>query len=115
MMWGAGKFSAWRSGPRLFGECGVIDFAGSGTVHMTGGVAALVACIMIGPRKGFPDNLPEGQPVFQRARRAGAPFLGDESRRRRGCDVDIPWRRVATPPRLRRENCVETSRGDAAG
>mmetsp|Transcript_33813 Transcript_33813/g.103766 ORF Transcript_33813/g.103766 Transcript_33813/m.103766 type:complete len:486 (+) Transcript_33813:95-1552(+) len=65
MMWGAGKFSAWRSGPRLFGECGVIDFAGSGTVHMTGGVAALVACIMIGPRKGFPDNLPEGQPVFQ--------------------------------------------------
>ena len=44
-------------------------------------------------------------------------FCGDESRRRRGCDartfrgdesrrrsydVDIPWRRVAAPPRLRR-------------
>ena len=25
-----------------------------------------------------------------------------EPRRRRGCDVDSPWRRVAAPPRLRR-------------
>ena len=33
MMWTSGKFSAWRSGPRLFGDCGVIDFAGSGTVR----------------------------------------------------------------------------------
>ena len=30
------------------------------------------------------------------------------SRRRRGCDVDIPWTRVAAPPRLRPENSVET-------
>jgi Amt family ammonium transporter len=65
MMWGAGKFSAWRSGPRLFGDCGVIDFAGSGTVHMTGGVAAIIAAGCIGVRKGFPDALPEGQPVYQ--------------------------------------------------
>merc|ERR1719399_2578308 len=65
MMWTSGKFSAWRSGPRLFGDCGVIDFAGSGTVHLTGGVAAFVACIFMGTRKGFPDNLPEGQPVYQ--------------------------------------------------
>ena len=65
MMWTSGKFSAWRSGPRLFGDCGVIDFAGSGTVHMTGGVAALIAAACIGVRKGFPDALPEGQPVYQ--------------------------------------------------
>ena len=65
MMWTSGKFSAWSSGPRLFGGCGVIDFAGSGTVHMTGGVAAIIAAACIGVRKGFPDALPEGQPVYQ--------------------------------------------------
>ena len=47
MMWVSGKFTAWTSGPRLFGGCGVIDFAGSGTVHLTGGVAALIALIFI--------------------------------------------------------------------
>ena len=41
-------------------------------------------------------------------------FCGDESRRRRGCDVDIQWRRVAATPRLRRGYSVEISRGDAA-
>ena len=37
-------------------------------------------------------------------------FRGSESRRRRGCD--IPWERVAAPPRLR--HSVATSRGAAA-
>ena len=35
---------------------------------------------------------------------------GDESRRRRGRDVDIPWRRDAAPPRPRRGQSVETRR-----
>lgn len=48
---GDGKFSPWRSN-RLFGGCGMIDFAGSGVVHMTGGIAAIICCIMIGPRQG---------------------------------------------------------------
>ena len=37
-------------------EWGVKDLAGGIVVHITAGVAALVACIMVGPRKGFPKQ-----------------------------------------------------------
>jgi len=36
---------------RLLG-CGIIDFAGSGVIHTTGGCAAMIGAYMIGPRKG---------------------------------------------------------------
>ena len=47
-----------------FGLKGVIDHAGGIVVHITAGVAALVACIMVGPRRDhgkvptMPHNLP---------------------------------------------------------
>ncbi len=51
MTWGgAGGFFA------DMGDRGVFDFAGGIVVHITAGVAALVACIMIGPRKGYPTT-----------------------------------------------------------
>lgn len=49
MVWGGGYFSK-------LGDAGLLDFAGGTVVHITAGVAALVAAIMIGPRKGFPTT-----------------------------------------------------------
>lgn len=42
----------WAEGGWLF-EMGLLDFAGGTVVHITAGVAALVAAIVIGPRKNF--------------------------------------------------------------
>jgi len=44
----------WVWGGGWLGAMGVYDFAGGIVVHITAGVAALVAAIVIGPRKGFP-------------------------------------------------------------
>jgi Amt family ammonium transporter len=37
-------------------EMGALDFAGGTVVHISSGVSALVACIMIGKRKGYPNE-----------------------------------------------------------
>lgn len=53
---------AWGGG--LFHEWGVIDFAGGTVVHINAGIAGLVACILVGKRKGYgtqhmaPHNVP---------------------------------------------------------
>jgi Amt family ammonium transporter len=54
MVWGGG----W------IGEYGALDFAGGLVVHMSSGISALVACLVIGPRRGYgrepmqPNSLP---------------------------------------------------------
>jgi Amt family ammonium transporter len=52
------------SNPEPLRGSGMIDFAGSGVVHMTGGATALVAAIVLGPRIGrFSDE--EGNPLAE--------------------------------------------------
>ena len=52
--WGNGWASPFRSSLRqeLLAGCGVVDFAGSGVIHMAGGSVALVMSILLGPRDG---------------------------------------------------------------
>lgn len=44
----------WIWGSGWLSQLGVMDFAGGIVVHVSGGVAALVAAMMLGPRRGFP-------------------------------------------------------------
>ena len=50
----------WDGGPLAYGEGsimgGALDFAGGTVVHISSGVSALVAAILIGPRMGFPNE-----------------------------------------------------------
>ena len=46
----------WVWGGGWLGAMGVYDFAGGLVVHISAGVAALVAAIVLGPRKGFPST-----------------------------------------------------------
>ena len=55
-VWGGGLLSA----DGWFGEwfgAGVMDFAGGTVVHITAGTAALVAAVVLGSRRGFPDSV----------------------------------------------------------
>lgn len=46
----------WVWGGGWLQEMGLLDFAGGTVVHITAGVAALVAAIVLGPRNGFPSK-----------------------------------------------------------
>uniref|UniRef100_A0A383WE90 Ammonium transporter AmtB-like domain-containing protein n=1 Tax=Tetradesmus obliquus TaxID=3088 RepID=A0A383WE90_TETOB len=68
-----GWLSAFNTVSPLFGS-GMIDFAGSAVVHMTGGLAGLMGCIMVGPRLGRFDS--NGQPVDMPGHSATLVVLG---------------------------------------
>jgi len=46
----------WVWGGGWLADMGLLDFAGGTVVHITAGVAALVAAMVLGPRKGFPTT-----------------------------------------------------------
>ncbi|MBG85895.1 MAG: ammonia channel protein [Verrucomicrobiales bacterium] len=46
----------WGGAGGYFADMGVQDFAGGIVVHITAGVGALVACIVLGPRNGYPKK-----------------------------------------------------------
>lgn len=46
----------WVWGGGFLGAAGTLDFAGGIVVHVTAGIAAIMCAIMVGKRKGFPEN-----------------------------------------------------------
>jgi len=46
----------WSGDGALLWDLGVLDFAGGTVVHINAGIAGMVACLMIGKRKGFPGT-----------------------------------------------------------
>ncbi|MDG1752813.1 MAG: ammonium transporter [Thalassotalea sp.] len=46
----------WVWGGGWLAQMGLYDFAGGTVVHITAGVAALVAAVVLGPRRGFPKT-----------------------------------------------------------
>jgi len=51
MVWGKGGFLG------LYGGLGALDFAGGTVVHISSGVSALVAAILLKPRRAHPHNI----------------------------------------------------------
>jgi Amt family ammonium transporter len=83
-IWSPAGFLSYKNDKPLFGS-GVVDFAGGGVVHMTGGCTALYATTILGPRRGrFHDD--EGRrldkpKVFQGHSIALQVRIGDGNRR----------------------------------
>lgn len=46
----------WGGDGALMWDWGVLDFAGGTVVHINAGIAGLVACIVLGKRKGYPST-----------------------------------------------------------
>ncbi|MBN2069288.1 MAG: ammonium transporter [Opitutales bacterium] len=55
----------WGGKGAFFADLGVFDFAGGIVVHITAGMAAIVSCIMVGPRRDYPKSqiLPHNLPM----------------------------------------------------
>ena len=51
----------WVWGGGWLGDMGLLDFAGGTVVHINAGIAAIVAALVLGNRRGFPTTAPDSQ------------------------------------------------------
>jgi Amt family ammonium transporter len=61
-IWSGPGFLSTTTEKPLFGV-GVVDYAGSGVVHVTGGMTALCALFILGPRRGRFHDFDTGAPL----------------------------------------------------
>ena len=77
-IWSSNGFlSAFQKEP--LGGVGVVDFAGSGVIHVTGGMTALIATRILGPRRGrfyADDGKPLETPVVIKGHSMALQLLG---------------------------------------
>ncbi len=66
----------WIWGSGWLAELGVMDFAGGIVVHGSAGTAALIGAIILGPRKGFPNQLMMPHNLTMTAIGAGILWVG---------------------------------------
>lgn len=66
----------WVWGGGWLGDMGLMDFAGGTVVHVTAGVAALVAAVVLGPRNGFPQKPMPPHNLTMTATGAGMLWVG---------------------------------------
>lgn len=66
----------WVWGGGWLAERGVMDFAGGLVVHASGGVAALIGALMLGPRRGFPRSPMPPHNLTMTATGAGILWVG---------------------------------------
>ncbi len=66
----------WVWGGGWLGAMGLYDFAGGVVVHITAGVGALVAAIVMGPRRGFPATAMPPHSLVMTATGAGMLWVG---------------------------------------
>jgi len=66
----------WVWGGGWLQQMGLYDFAGGTVVHITAGVAALVAAIVLGPRRGFPTTAMPPHNMTMTAMGAGMLWVG---------------------------------------
>lgn len=71
-----GPVCHWVWGGGFLMQKGILDFAGGTVVHITAGVAALVAALVVGPRRGFPKVAMPPHNMTMTATGAGMLWVG---------------------------------------